>query len=391
MSKKCSFMDNHLAVVTATGHVTPCCQFIERRNNWLWTYLKDVESLDQVLSSERWEELRKELEAGNEFNGCENCWSTEAAGGISKRMYGNQIYPNPKPKVIEDLEVGLDFTCNMMCRICKPSQSSKWFSADKEMLKNLTSMHRDHYEFEGDINQHQKDMKRVIANTDLSNLKNIRLVGGEPFYSKNFPWMIEKLASDTNLSELEFAVNTNGSIIPKPEHLQHLVKMKKTMIDISIDAVGDLASCIRWGVNWNIIYENLKIWAQIAKENPNVKVNIHTTLSILNVNKIQEIIDLTDELGLYFSYHRLYNPEFFHHGQIPSEYRQQWKISSSRMHDAHLNEINSIITEDFSVDDKLQDFEKAIEWLDDYQGVKFQQHNPEIWDIIQTTIKDRHV
>ena len=383
MSLKCTYTHNHLAIVTATGHVTPCCQYVDSRLNHEWDYTKDLDSLDGLLESDHWKQIRADLAAGKKLNGCKNCWKAEHGEMTSKRQYSNEIYPEHKTGVIEDLEIGLDFTCNMMCRICKPEQSSKWNAADPELVAKLRGMRGRHYSFDGSVNEHQKDMKRVIDNTDLQHLRSIRVVGGEPFYSKNFPWLIDKLATETNLSELEFAVNTNGSIIPKPEQLNHLCNMKKTMIDISIDAVGDLASCIRWGVNWNIIYENLKIWAQIAKENPSVKVNIHTTMSILNINKIQEIIDLTDELGLYFSHHQLYSPDFFHHGQIPLEYRDKWQISSQRMSDFQINDINSMITTNFPVENKLYDFEKAIEWIDNYQGMKFEEHNPEIWELAQ--------
>lgn len=383
MSLKCTYTHNHLAVVTATGHVTPCCQFVDRRLNDEWTFLKDIDTLDGLLETDFWKQTRQSLEDGKKLNSCKNCWKAEHGGATSKRQYSNNIYSEHKSGVIEDLEIGLDFTCNMMCRICKPEQSSKWHAADPVMIEKLRGFRPYHYSFDGNINNHQKDMKRILENTDLSNLRSIRIVGGEPFYSKNFSWLIDKLANETNLKELEFAVNTNGSIIPKEEQLFHIRKMKKAMIDVSIDAVGDLASCIRWGVNWELIYENLKIWAKIGQENPNIKVNIHTTFSILNINKIQEIIDLTDELGIYFGHHQLYSPDFFHHGQIPLEFREKWKITSPRMSNFQLHDVNNTITESFPVENKLYEFEYAIEWLDEYQGMKFADYNPEIWEIVQ--------
>jgi hypothetical protein len=53
------------------------------------------------------------------------------------------------------------------------------------------------------------------------------------------------------------------------------------------------------------------------------------------------------------------------------------------MSDFQINDINSMITTNFPVENKLYDFEKAIEWIDNYQGMKFEEHNPEIWDLAQ--------
>ena len=56
-------------------------------------------------------------------------------------------------------------------------------------------------------------------------------------------------------------------------------------------------------------------------------VNIHTTISVLNVNRINEIYDIWND---YCVMNNLTHPNFLRPEQIPIEIREQWKIPSLR-------------------------------------------------------------
>ena len=88
---------------------------------------------------------------------------------------------------------------------------------------------------------------------------------------------MDRLDSQVDLTKMFFAVNTNGSIIPSDDILEYFYVMDRVNIDVSIDAVGDLAECIRHGIAWDVIYSNLVRWTKIARVNPNINIKIHSS------------------------------------------------------------------------------------------------------------------
>ena len=102
-------------------------------------------------------------------------------------------------------------------------------------------------------------------NTDFSKLKNVRIIGGEPFYSKNLKWFLKLLNEKINLKNVTFSCNTNCSVIPDEEILQLLSLFKQIKIDVSIDGVDGLSESIRFGVKWNIIKKNPENVREISR------------------------------------------------------------------------------------------------------------------------------
>lgn len=375
----CNHLSNHLAIVSSNAIIAPCCQFKDFRQPNKYKTVFNQDSLDDVLTSGFWQSVRDNLENGTKIPSCSGCWANEEAGAVSKRQWANSSMEVLHPNTVEDLEIGLDYTCNMMCRICKPAQSSKWNQSP--VAAKLYARRPAIYNTIDNVKEYQTKLRSLVENSNLKNVRRVRLVGGEPFYSKNFEWFVDKLAAETNIAELEFAVNTNGSIIPKDTILEKFFQMKKVSIDFSIDAVGDLASCTRWGVEWAIIEENVKRWVQLAKSHKNIKLSIHSTLSILNINRIQEIIDFCDSNDLIFGFSNLEDPDYLNYCQIPSELRHAWTVSSSKQVPYLINDLNTSITKSTMSKNKLYDFLYFTEVLDEHQGLTFAKVNPEIIEI----------
>lgn len=378
-SLNCNHLSNHLAIVSSNAVIAPCCQFKDFRQPNKYKTVFNQDSLDDVLKSGFWQSVRDNLEKGTKIPSCSGCWASEEAGSISKRQWANSSMEVLHPYTVEDLEIGLDYTCNMMCRICKPAQSSKWNQSP--VAAKLYARRPAIYNTIDNVKEYQTKLRSLVENSNLKNVRRVRLVGGEPFYSKNFEWFVDKLAAETNIAELEFAVNTNGSIIPKESVLEKFFQMKKVSIDFSIDAIGDLASCTRWGVDWATIEANVKRWVELAKLHTNIKLSVHSTISILNINRIQEIIDFCDENDLIFAFSNLDDPDYLNYCQIPVEIRQAWTVTSSKQVPYSITDLNASITRSAVSKNKFYDFLYFTEVLDEYQGLTFANVNPEIIEI----------
>jgi MoaA/NifB/PqqE/SkfB family radical SAM enzyme len=376
----CNHMNNHLSIVDSKGWITTCCQY-DHQNEM--PNLNDVTTLDGILDSKIVKRKRKELLAGKRIVNCKMCWKQEDIGMRSHRWWAwdfNQ-YVDVKRGKLQNLEIGLDYTCNMMCRMCKPSLSSKWNSAT-EVNKVMQTIDSDHHDGHYTYGAYQKDIKRVLENTDLSELKKLQLVGGEPFYSKNFDWLMQKIDNETDVSDLIMHVATNGSIIPE-NSLDILKRMGRLQIGFSLDAVGDLANCIRWGIDFATIDKNIDRWIKMRDEFPNIVIGVHCTVNIMNMNKLNDLIDYCRNKGLKISTNVLQGPKHLIPYQIPTNERRKFDVKTFDKSENATHTMKKIVHADMPAENHLEGFLKSCEVLDAYQGIKFSDVNPEIYKLAE--------
>ncbi|MGZ0247325.1 MAG: hypothetical protein ACKVH1_15440, partial [Alphaproteobacteria bacterium] len=117
----------------SSSGITPCCTwFGERFRGTISEYL-DSDYLKDIKNKMFEEELPKE---------CGECNVIEASGGISDRAHQTQMKARWSPDETNRI-INLDYRpsnlCNLKCRTCKPSDSSK-IEAEFAMNKNLSNL-----------------------------------------------------------------------------------------------------------------------------------------------------------------------------------------------------------------------------------------------------------
>ena len=235
--------------ISQKGLIAPCCQF----NLWPedeWFSIYDLDSLHEAHGTDRWNKYDSEPSGYDGSSKCRTCIREEESGAYSLRQTWNEKIKK-EDKHIEHLEISLDFTCNMMCRSCGPSQSSKWNgSSVLEELQILNMPDNEGmYTAIKNPRNYQDNIKRVLNNTDLSHLKEVTIVGGEPLYSKSLPWFLSLLHEDVKL-----IVVTNGSLMPSDDMFS---KFKSVVFQVSIDAIGDLGTAMRMKVPFETVDKNI--------------------------------------------------------------------------------------------------------------------------------------
>ena len=380
----CVNAHNKVNVVNTIGFVTPCCDYLPPPYPSI--KLTDIQSLNEALTHLSFKYVRNKLDAGEKIESCKACWNLENANLPSRRLFSNKD-TTYKSAVLEELEIALDFTCNMMCRMCGPYHSSKWSGAPTvlEKMHQLDKASGDTFiKFDVSASEYQNNFSRVLNNSDFKDLKLINIVGGEPFYSKNFEPLIDKLANEVVLENLEFTVSTNGSIFPSDKIIDKLLKMKKLNIRLSIDAIGDLASVIRHGVDWEIVEQNIIKWRELRDNNyGKIDLKIHCTLSLLNVNALQELTDFCDLHNIHFSCAVLTFPAYLSIYQLPRTERQKWKVVDVGPVRQKYTFIDKVLNADISAENKLSKFLSSCSILDDHQGNSFKDVNPEIYQLAE--------
>lgn len=301
-SNVCRAFLGSVTVTSNDGVVKPCCIF-DQSVNEEWNYnIKDLNSFDYVSKSLVWEDVEDNVNYSKECIQCERIHPNNT------KLRMKNLEPKKK---LQRLHLALDYTCNLTCRSCRPGISSKWNTLD---YSKLLKFDKDHYNDIG-ILDYGDHMKRVLFNTDLSNLTRVRLAGGEPFLSKHLYWFFELLEKRSKVNNITFSVNTNCTVFPK-----YLPKFKKINIELSIDGIGDLFEAIRYPAKWNEVLENIKKWKDIT--NP----IIHCTMSVLNINKLKELIDFGNDNNIPVYIFPLHWPAYLRHTQIPLKHREKWTV-----------------------------------------------------------------
>ena len=373
------------------GVVRACCMFETSENHWKKYKLKNLESFDNVLNSNEWKDYRQRIKTENIKN-CNWCWKQEKSIKSSKRTEYNAIMPikDTEPPVLRTLEISLDSTCNMMCRICQPCQSSKWASATQAIDEiNKTDYSGNRYDTKTTVDLSTRDnLKRVFLNSDLTKISQIRINGGEPFYSKNLLPILQKIDKDAGLENVKLEFNTNGSIFPKTDILELLLKAKSVELEFSIDAVGKLAEVTRYGVSWETIEQTIKKW---KTDIPNAGFSVHTVISLLNLSKLNELKEWIHESGFYDSWgwDFLTSPKHLSVYQLSNENKQA--LIGDMDNFLGKDELyNELMFEGLGNSNNYKLFLEFTKILDKYQSNSFESVNPETYRLIEELYNNKN-
>jgi sulfatase maturation enzyme AslB (radical SAM superfamily) len=122
--------------------------------------------------------------------------------------------------------------------------------------------------------------------------------GGEPSYSKNYKRLLKNLPP--NLKTLR--LNTNCSTV-----LTELVDIANSGIEVTVtvscDGIGAVHDFVRWPVSWQDFHRNLMVYKTMP-----VRLNLWTTVSVLNVNDLSNIQQFAKQHGIDHSYAYLKTP-----------------------------------------------------------------------------------
>ena len=254
------------------------------------------ETFNEILNSKYMKNLRQEMREGKFPSNCNTCWEDESKGKQSKRQFYNNLILNQYGKKIDfdkepeqplDLQIAIGNVCNLKCRSCTAVYSSKWLKEAKDRKMNIWTP-----EFRSDVH----DFENSKFWTDIDNWSKdvirLEIMGGEPFYMKEFKRLIEKLIENGSSKNISLNLSTNGTIFDKPLIEKILTNFNSLGFNISIDGIGEHFDYIRHGNNWTNVKNNLDSFYNLFmnqskyKDNDNGmwKLSIGVTVTISNMN-----------------------------------------------------------------------------------------------------------
>jgi hypothetical protein len=301
----CTALINHCCIRINDSY-TPCCRY----ENLPQKFSTLDYSYIEFKRTDYYQLLRQNMSRGWD-QGCRPCQIEEQIGKQSLRQRYNDRMSGIADQ-LEFIEISLSNHCNLSCKMCNNVASSKW-QALLDKNQHLMTY---------DLSSERTlpiPVNRVLDEVDLTNLKEIKYLGGEPFITPELWHLLDYLDARTNLANIKYRCNTNATFFPQ-KMIEQLSKFKQVIIIISLDGIGDLCNYIRTGENWNVVSSVIEQWIDLAKQNSKFKLAMHHTLQAYNLHQFGLIKNFAKERNIEFFFKILYEPYYLTLACLPKEY-----------------------------------------------------------------------
>jgi MoaA/NifB/PqqE/SkfB family radical SAM enzyme len=274
-------------VLERTSH--QCC------GNWLPTSAGDLneQPWEAVWNSQAAQAVRASIHDGSYRHCNKTACPAIQAGTLPTKAQAMAQWPGlaaliaeqetEMPRGPEDVNLAYDATCNLSCPSCRTTK----VAADSATRERYSAL-----------------QERAILPM-LREAKSVFITGsGDPFASKNFRQLIERLTPD-EYPDLRFRIMTNAMLFtPREWERFPALHRRVQSLQISIDgASAQTHELLRRGARWDVMQENLRFAADLLAEGMVQGLYLSFTVQVDNFHEMGDAVVLADQLnatGLYF-------------------------------------------------------------------------------------------
>lgn len=275
-----------------------------------------------------------------------------------------------KDNQLYSLVVDTGHLCNFQCRSCTPWLSSSWIPEWNAMPKE--------FKWQVELITHKvwPHVPYDIQKDDISQLKFVNFLGGEPLYNVKAYGLMEKIFEDTK-GDCMINLSTNGSLRLDVDKYPYLKKFRRLNLTYSIDAIGQQFDFIRTGGNWKKVASNI----DHAKSLPNVRVGFHAALSVLNLFEIPKLKAWAQETDLQWPSETTYvtDPTYLSYKVLTDKEKDiiyQWL---DRYGYGYMCDVFSNYPFDPTEREK---FFRFMEHTKNYHGMDWQEYLPQLYKLM---------
>jgi MoaA/NifB/PqqE/SkfB family radical SAM enzyme len=358
------------------GQYRPCCELNENASkfNGRTNYSLKNTTVDEWLSSEYSQYLRKELSEGNQLPECDKCWQKEKNAVESLRQQINDTTTNNQGDNLDNTwlklfvnrskdyknyrlisaDVKLSNICNFSCAMCSPHSSSKiydkWKSDSDNTFVQKYLQTQPTY-FSDILSNYQTQRGYQHLQTILSHpIRHLKVLGGEPLLDKQLFQILQEQPLEKK-SQIHLHMVTNGSQ-DLVEAVDRLKDYKSISFTVSLEGIGAMQDYVRQGSDWPTVEQNI-----LTAHKRNILINIHHTAQALTILNLPELLLWCYDNQISISFGILENPDYLSLSVLTPNIRQM--IINNLLKIKHINVINS-------VDNSLLSIENIIELIDDF-------------------------
>jgi MoaA/NifB/PqqE/SkfB family radical SAM enzyme len=356
----CDLPFHHMAI-QPNGQIRPCCYFrpdevpddlnISHPDPFNHPFLKYVRQmmLDDIP-----------------VEGCRNCYKDEQVSGRSMRTEVNEslIFGLPlgpergKIEKLTNIDLAFSNVCNNRCRMCGPWLSTNWYSDAKKLGM--------------DIPRGVVAKNSVIEDYDLSDLRFIKLIGGEPLMEQE---KFIKLLNKCTLDKLSILLVTNATLKPNEELFDLFKQCKRVDTHLSIDAYGPINNFLRKGSIWEEIDSNVDWYVANMSDNKQFSVSIDSVVSIYNCNQIDQMIEYKKSKGVYSKFDMVDGPDWMRPRNIPNVHKVELLEIIKSQKEKYNEHIFDLLINELHNEGNAKDFVFHDNRLNTLRNETWQEHN----------------
>ncbi len=345
------------------GEARPCCQWDGAGEN-----ISNISILTDNDVSNLFVDVRKDMLQGNNISGCAQCYAAEQVGAKSRRQELIEEYGTPTDIRTKVLDVSFDNVCNLKCRGCCTYSSHLW--------------QNDEIEIYGRTFVDKKYLENNLT-LELDYLEHVNVSGGEPFLSKKFKDFADKMLEENEIEKLNLSITTNATVSPPPNIYRLMCEARHLSLCLSIDGIGDLNRYFRHGADFEQCIQHINKFKELKeiRKNKSTYLQIHTTVSIYNVNLIKEIEDFFNtNYNEFDTTHRiLYWPEQLCIKNIPNDLKEKIRPIVESYGEKYIDILNELNNEGKDIFDHFINFHNK---LDSLRNESLENINPLLFDYI---------
>jgi len=387
----------HMAA-TPAGSFRVCCNSNPKNNKIMKTPDKEYkffrDGVEEVWNSPDYKRIRKQFIDGERPETCQRCFREEDSGSsTSPRIAANKHWMRDDIQIAEEIPLDIRYVdirlgnlCNLKCRMCNPWSSSMWVkdwnsvvgTAELQPNVPLTDEEVDFMDFMGVWPDRKGTAKnfQTIAHT----VEEIYLTGGEPTLAKSQYDLLDYCIQNELAGGIKLKYNTNLTNVPD-KMLEYWTHFKGVQLSASIDAVGERDRYIRYPSSWEKIEEHF----DKLKGLNNIDLQVHSTVQILNVCALHELIEWVKSKDVNQSqihYNILNHPECMNIRALPKELKQLAEQNLSVYEDDRINNVIKYMwAEDWHVK-RWQEFLVYNKKIDSLQNMSLLDACPELKDYV---------
>lgn len=256
------FIHSHASV---GGHWKPCCN----SSHWDTTdnYFEHKTTHEDWFNSEKMKQLRSDMLSGEQNKMCDSCWKAEKVSGTSiRKIYVDKfkdLVEVEKPS-IKYLDLKLSNECNLACRMCDYTNSSKIVNDVVKIEQGeliLPSNWERSPKHERFVNSKGIKVapKHIVDEIEslLPGIRILKLTGGEPTVSPEVLRLFDVCIEKGYAKDIELNITTNATKFTK-KFLERIESFKNIKLNISCDGHGDVYEYIRYPFKWKKFDERIQ-------------------------------------------------------------------------------------------------------------------------------------
>jgi molybdenum cofactor biosynthesis enzyme MoaA len=230
--------------------------------------------------------MRQQMLNGEKTELCQQCYNIENYGAVSRRQICTRDWTHKlNLKSYSDVEkytkliryeVFLGNYCNLMCRMCRPSESNL---IDNE-YNNLG------------LAQHKLGITKndPFEKINLDSIQQLTVAGGEPSINQDF-YNFLKHCIQIDKTDFEIQISTNAVSITK-EFILLVKQFSNIKMSISVDGFDQVNQYIRWPSNWEKFKQNTqKLISALQPHN----YHFNSVVSIYNIARLYPLFEFLDK------------------------------------------------------------------------------------------------